>query len=320
MGRTPDYANRWYKVASMGLSIDEQKAVDRFKQDIVEPSMSKLIILDFFAEWCGPCKALAPLLEKVAAEYADKGVELRKIDVDKEQFIAAQFQVQSIPTVYAMFQGQPVADLTNARTESQLKQTLDQILAQIPVQRGDADGGQPQQQDVTQFVEMAEQVLADGDADRAAGIFGQVVQMAPDNAAAHAGLVRALVQAGQVETAQAALQAAETNPAVASDPQIEQAKSALELAGNKVDDGELAELKAKAEGGDMQARYDYAEAAFAAGDRDAAADELLGMFEADREWNEGAAKAKLLQIFEAVGLEDPWVVATRRRLSKLLFG
>ncbi len=320
MGRTPDNANRWYNVASMGLSIDEQKAVDRFKQDIVEPSMSKLIILDFFAEWCGPCKALTPLLEKVAAEYADKGVELRKIDVDKEQFIAAQFQVQSIPTVYAMFQGQPVADLTNARTESQLKQTLDQILAQIPAQGGDADGGQPQQQDVTQFVEMAEQVLADGDAERAAGIFGQVVQMAPDNAAARAGLVRALVQAGQVETAQAALQAAETNPAVASDPQIEQAKSALELAGNKVDDGELAELKAKAEGGDMQARYDYAEAAFAAGDRDAAADELLGMFEADREWNEGAAKAKLLQIFEAVGLEDPWVVATRRRLSKLLFG
>lgn len=320
MGRTPDNANRWYNVASMGLSIDEQKAVDRFKQDIVEPSMSKLIILDFFAEWCGPCKALTPLLEKVAAEYADKGVELRKIDVDKEQFIAAQFQVQSIPTVYAMFQGQPVADLTNARTEWQLKQTLDQILAQIPVQGGDVDGGQPQQQDVTQFVEMAEQVLADGDAERAAGIFGQVVQMAPDNAAAHAGLVRALVQAGQVETAQAALQAAETNPVVASDPQIEQAKSALELAGNKVDDGELAELKAKAEGGDMQARYDYAEAAFAAGDRDAAADELLGMFEADREWNEGAAKAKLLQIFEAVGLEDPWVVATRRRLSKLLFG
>ena len=320
MGRTPDNANRWYNVASMGLSIDEQKAVDRFKQDIVEPSMSKLIILDFFAEWCGPCKALAPLLERVAAEYADKGVELRKIDVDKEQFIAAQFQVQSIPTVYAMFQGQPVADLTNARTESQLKQTLDQILAQIPVQGGDADGGQPQQQDVTQFVEMAEQVLAEGDAERAAGIFGQVVQMAPDNAAAHAGLVRALVQAGHVETAQAALQAAETNPAVASDPQIEQAKSALELAGNKVDDGELADLKAKAEGGDMQARYDYAEAAFAAGDRDAAADELLGMFEADREWNEGAAKAKLLQIFEAVGLEDPWVVATRRRLSKLLFG
>ncbi|HCH95247.1 MAG TPA: co-chaperone YbbN, partial [Erythrobacter sp.] len=234
------------------------------------------------------------------------------------------FQVQSIPTVYAMFQGQPVADLTNARSESQLKQTLDQILAQLPLDgggdNGAAGGQQQQQQDVSQFVTMAEQVLAEGDAERAAGVFGQVVQMAPDNAAAHAGLVRALVQAGHVEQAQAALSAAEANPAVAADPQIEQAKTALELAGNKVDDGQLAALRQQAEGGDMQARYDYAEAAFAAGDRDAAADELLAMVETDREWNEGAARAKLLQMFEAVGLEDPWVVATRRRLSRLLFG
>ncbi|MEP0562593.1 MAG: tetratricopeptide repeat protein [Qipengyuania citrea] len=304
--------------------MDEQKAVERFKTDVVEPSMSKLVILDFHAEWCGPCKALAPMLEKVAAEYADKGVVLKKVDVDAEKFIAAQFQVQSIPTVYAMFQGQPVADLTNARSESQLKQTLDQILAQLPLDgggdNGAAGGQQQQQQDVSQFVTMAEQVLAEGDAERAAGVFGQVVQMAPDNAAAHAGLVRALVQAGHVEQAQAALSAAEANPAVAADPQIEQAKTALELAGNKVDDGQLAALRQQAEGGDMQARYDYAEAAFAAGDRDAAADELLAMVETDREWNEGAARAKLLQMFEAVGLEDPWVVATRRRLSRLLFG
>jgi putative thioredoxin len=213
--------------------------------------------------------------------------------------------VQSIPTVYAMFQGQPVADLTNARSESQLKQTLDQILAQLPLDgggdNGAAGGQQQQQQDVSQFVTMAEQVLAEGDAERAAGVFGQVVQMAPDNAAAHAGLVRALVQAGHVEQAQAALSAAEANPAVAADPQIEQAKTALELAGNKVDDGQLAALRQQA-------------------DRDAAADELLAMVETDREWNEGAARAKLLQMFEAVGLEDPWVVATRRRLSRLLFG
>ncbi|QPC98919.1 tetratricopeptide repeat protein [Qipengyuania soli] len=303
----------------MGLSIDEQKAVDRFRSEVVEPSMSKLVILDFYADWCGPCKALAPVLEKVAGEYADKGVELRKIDVDKEQFIAAQFQVQSIPTVYAMFQGQPVADLTNARSESQLKQTLDQILAQLPIEGGEVDGGAPQK-DVSQFVEMAEQVLAEGDAERAAGIFGQVAEMAPDNAAAHSGLVRALVQAGHVEAAQAAMTSAEANPAVAADPALAQAKTALELAGNRVDDSELAELKSKAAGGDMDARYAYAEAAFAAGDRDGAADELLAMFEADREWNEGAAKSKLLQIFEAVGLEDAWVVATRRRLSRLLFG
>ncbi|NNK45733.1 MAG: redoxin family protein, partial [Altererythrobacter sp.] len=101
----------------MGLNLDEQKAVDRFKTNVVEPSMTKLVIVDFWAEWCGPCKQLTPVLEKVAAEYADKGVVLVKVNVDEEKFIASQFQVKSIPTVYAMFQGQPVADMTPARTE-----------------------------------------------------------------------------------------------------------------------------------------------------------------------------------------------------------
>ena len=308
----------------MGLNIDEQKAVERFKTDVVEPSMTKLVILDFYADWCGPCKALAPMLEKVAADYADKGVVLKKVDVDAEQFIAAQFQVQSIPTVYAMFQGQPVADLTNARSESQLKQTLDQILEQIPVQAGGDDGAADKQaqQDIGQFISLAEQILTDGDATRAAGIFAQVVQMAPDNAAAHAGLVRALVQDGNIAEARTALDAAEQNPALASDPQLDAARSALELAGSRVDDGELAALRerASADPADMEARMAYAEAAFAGGERDAAAGELLSMVEADREWNDGAARAKLIDIFNAVGLEDPWVVDTRRKLSRILFG
>ena len=124
----------------MGLNLDEQKAVDRFRKDVVDPSMTKLVILDFWAEWCGPCKALTPVLEKIAAEYAVKGVVLSKVNVDEEQFIAAQFQVRSIPTVYAMFQGQPVADLTNARSESQLKAMLDQLLAQLPVAKPVQDG------------------------------------------------------------------------------------------------------------------------------------------------------------------------------------
>ncbi|MCX9145899.1 tetratricopeptide repeat protein [Erythrobacter sp. WG] len=309
----------------MGLSIEEQKAVDRFRKAVVEPSQGKLVILDFWAEWCGPCKALTPVLEKVAAEYADKGVLLAKINVDEEQFIAAQFQVRSIPTVYAMFQGQPVADLTNARSESQLKAVLDQLLAQLPVQGGAAEGAPPQgpsPEELAQFVKMGEEALAAGDAQRAASIFAQITEFAEDNAPAHAGLVRALVQMGEIEQAQQVMQVVDSDPRLAADPAVGPARSALELAGTRVDDGELARLRTAAEAApaDMDAQFAYAEAAFAAGERDAAADTLLAMIAADREWNEGAARAKLLKIFEATGLEDAWVVGVRRRLSRVLFG
>lgn len=301
----------------MGLNLDEQKAVDRFRKDIVDPSMTQLVILDFWAEWCGPCKALTPVLEKVAAEYADKGVILAKINVDEEQFIAAQFQVRSIPTVYAMFQGQPVADLTSARSESQLRQVIDQLLAKLPIEAGAGGSGAP---DVSQFVTMGEEALAEGDGERAAAIFGQVVEMAPDNAPANAGLIRALIAAGHVENAQAVLAALPTE--IASDPLLAQAKSALALAENAPDDGELAGLRsaAAANPADMDAQLALANAAFAAGQRDEAADTLLAMIRTEPEWQDGGAKAKLLQIFEAVGLEDPWVAATRRKLSLILFG
>lgn len=312
-------------MASMGLSIDEQKAVERFRTAVVEPSQTKLVILDFWAEWCGPCKALAPMLEKVVGEYADKGVVLTKINVDEDQFIAAQFQVQSIPTVYAMFQGQPVADLTSARSESQLRQALDQLLAQLPVQEGgtgEAASQGPSPEQLAQYVKMGEEALAGDDPQRAAGIFAQITEFAPDNAPAHAGLVRALVQMDQVEEATRVMQAIETDPRLAADPAIAAARSAIELAATKVDDGELAGLRAAAEANpaDMDAQFAFAEGAFAAGQRDAAADTLLAMVASDRDWNEGAARAKLLKIFEAIGLEDEWVVATRRRLSKILFG
>lgn len=310
-------------MASMGLNIEEQKAVERFQQTVVEPSKTKLVIIDFWAEWCGPCKALAPTLEKVAADYADKGVVLAKINVDEEQFIASQFQVRSIPTVYAFFQGQPVADLTNARAESQLTQVLDQLLEQLPVEAG-AEGAPkgPSAEELAQFVAMGEQALTDGDAQRAASIFAQVTEFAEDNAPAHAGLIRALVALGQVEEAKQVMQAVDADPRLASDPAIAAAKSAIELAGPQVDEGELSALRDAAQGApdDMDAQLAYAEGAFAAGQRDAAADTLLAMIETDREWNDGAARAKLLQIFEATGLEDEWVVATRRRLSKILFG
>ncbi|MCB2062375.1 MAG: tetratricopeptide repeat protein [Novosphingobium sp.] len=302
----------------MGLNIEEQKAVERFRQQVAEPSMTSLVVLDFWAEWCGPCKALAPVLEKVTAEYADRGVLLAKVNVDEEAFIAQQFQVRSIPTVYAIFQGQPVADLTNARSESQLRQVLDQLLEKLPVTAG-GEGAAPTQ-DVAPLIAMGEEVLASGDGERAAGIFAQIVEMAPDSAPAQAGLVRALALAGQLDEAEAALAA--LDPALASDPEVERARAALELAKERPDDSELASLRqaATAAPDDMDAQLAFASAAFAAGERDSAADTLLTMIGKDNEWNEGAAKAKLLQIFEAIGLEDPWVAATRRRLSLILFG
>ncbi len=304
-------------MASMGLNIDEQKAVERFRKEVVDPSQDKLVIVDFWAEWCGPCKALTPVLEKVCAEYADKGVILAKINVDEEKFIASQFQVQSIPTVYAIFQGQPVADLTPARSESQLKGALDQILQQVPVKPG---AGQEAAPDIDQLLAMGEEVLAGGDAQRAGSIFMQITQIAPDNATAHAGLIRAMLAADMTEEAKAAF--AELPKSLQDDPALAQAKAALELVGPQVDNDELSALRQAAEAnpGDAAAQIAYAEAAFAAGDRDGAAETLLAAIGREPEDGDGAAKAKLLQFFEAVGLEDAWVSAQRRKLSLLLFG
>jgi putative thioredoxin len=275
--------------------------------------MTSLVILDFWAEWCGPCKALTPVLEKVAADYADKGVVLAKVNVDEDKFIASQFQIKSIPTVYALFQGQPVADLTQARSESQLKATLDQLLAKLPIQ----PGGTPAQ-DITPLLAMGEEALAAGDGERAGSIFSQIAEIAPDSAAALGGLVRAMTVLGETEEAETVL--ASLPPEMANDSEISRARAALELAKNKPEDDQLAALRAGASADNPEGQLAYAEAAFAAGDRDAAAETLLGMVQADREWNEGAAKAKLLQIFEAVGLEDAWVAAQRRKLSLILFG
>lgn len=303
-------------MATMGLTTEEQKAVEQFRSDVVEPSMNGLVILDFWADWCGPCKELAPVLEKAAADYAERGVVLAKINVDENRFIASQFQVRSIPTVYAIHKGQPVADMSGARTGPQIEQMLDELLAKLSITGGAPDPAA----DAEPLIAAGEELLASDGADQAYALFAQALSIAENNPAALSGMIRAMIALGRSDDAQSIFDNLE--PALQSEPALEKAKSALSIAASQVDPSELAALRASVaeRPNDHQARFDLANALMAEGDRDGAAEELLHLITQDREWNDAAAKTRLLEIFAMIGLEDPWVAATRRKLSAILFG
>lgn len=293
-----------------GMTPEDRASVDAFRRDVLEASLTGLVLVRFTAEWCGPCKQLAPLIDKAVAEVGQGRTTQVVIDIDRERLIAEQFRIQSVPTVYAFIGGQPVDGFVGAKSEREIKAFVERLLASLPPTESEAS--------FDALVEAAAALLAEGEAAEAANAFAALAQQAPDREDVIAGYARALLALGETEGAEAALAAL---PADSKDQAVQQARAALDLAKSAAPAGELAALEARiaADPADHQARIDLANALFASGKRDEAADHLLAAIAADRDWNEGAARARLLKLIEAQGFSDPWSIATRRRLSHILF-
>ncbi len=283
-----------------------------FMAEVVEASKSIPVIVDFWAPWCGPCKTLGPALEAAVAK-ANGAVKMAKVNVDENQMIAGQLRVQSLPTVYAFWQGQPVDGFQGAIAPSEIDEFVNRVIAAA----GGAAGGQDD--GLAEAVAAAQEMLDQGAAADAAQTFAAILQEDDKNVAAYAGLVTAHIDMGELDQAEAILNGAPAE--IATAPELEACHAKLDLARQAENAGPVGELRAKveADGDDHQARFDLAQALYAAGETQEAVDQLLELFRRDRDWNESAAKAQLFTIFDALKANDPVVLNGRRKLSSMIF-